>query len=166
MVGRTYEDFEVGDVIESTETYEMTPERIGEYASEFDPQPIHLDPEAATDGFFGGIIASGWHTLSATMRLMVRANLFAGAPVIGVGVDKLRYLAPVRPGDLLTARAEVIELRPSEKSADRGYVRLRVTTTRVQDRADLITQEWTVLVPRHGAEISLRQGGGNTSSSA
>ena len=148
MSGRFFEDFAIGEVIESTEMYEMTAEGIHEYAGEFDPQPIHLDPDAAAAGFFGGIIASGWHTLSATMQLMVRANLFAGAPVIGVGVDKLRYLAPVRPGDLLRARAEVIELRPSEKNADRGYLRLRVTTTRVGDQADVISQEWTVLVPR------------------
>lgn len=148
MAGRTYEDFTVGEVIASTETYEMTAERIQEYAAEFDPQPIHLDADAAASGFFGGIIASGWHTLSATMRLMVRANLFAGAPVIGVGVDGLRYLAPVRPGDVLTAKAEVIELRPSQKHADRGYLQLRVTTTRLEDGADVITQEWTVLVPR------------------
>jgi acyl dehydratase len=146
--GRFFEDFAIGEVVASNETYEMTAERIHEYAGEFDPQPIHLDPDAATAGFFGGIIASGWHTLSATMRLMVRANLFAGAPVIGVGVDNLRYLAPVRPGDLLTASAEVIELRPSEKNPDRGYLRLRVVTTRVQDQAEVITQEWTVLVPR------------------
>ncbi len=147
MSGRFLEDFTVGEVIESTETYEMTAQRIHEYAGEFDPQPIHLDPDAAAKGFFGGIIASGWHTLSATMRLMVRANLFAGAPVIGVGVDKLRYLAPVRPDDVLRAKAQVLSVRPSSSHPDRGYLNLRVTSTR-QDGIDVITQEWTVLVPR------------------
>lgn len=147
MSGRYLEDFSVGEIIASTETYEMTAERIHVYASEFDPQPIHLDPDAAAKGFFGGIIASGWHTLSATMRLMVRANLFAGAPVIGVGVDKLRYLAPVRPGDVLSAKAEVVSVRPSSSHPDRGYLNLHVTTTR-HDGVDVIRQEWTVLVPR------------------
>jgi acyl dehydratase len=145
--GTHLEDFTLGEVIKSTESYEMTPERIHAYATEFDPQPIHIDETSATAGFFGGIIASGWHTLSVTMRLMVRANLFAGAPVIGVGVDNLRYLAPVRPGDVLSAHAEVIEIRPSNSRHDRGYLRLRVTTTR-SDGLPVITQDWTVLVPK------------------
>src|SRR4051812_34281695 len=87
----------------------MTPERIAAFASEYAPQPIHLDEAAAAASMFGGIIASGWHSLSATMRLMVRSNIFDGAPVVGVGVDHLRYLKPVRAGDRLRARAEVLE---------------------------------------------------------
>jgi len=150
LSGTHLEDFAVGEVIESAESYEMTPERIEAYATEFDPQPIHIDAARATDGFFGGIIASGWHTLSVTMRLMVRAELFAGAPVIGVGVDDLRYLAPVRPGDVLKAKAQVTEIRPSSSRTDRGYLVLRVTTMR-QDGTPVITQAWTVLVPRRPA---------------
>ena len=147
MSGRYLDDFAVGEVIESPEEYVMTPERIHEFATEFDPQPIHLDPDSAGSSIFGGIIASGWHTLSATMRLMVRADLFAGAPVIGVGVDNLRYLAPVLPGDVLRAAAEVIEIRPSASHPDRGYLRLRVSTM-LADGTPVISQEWTVLVPR------------------
>jgi acyl dehydratase len=146
--GTHLEDFAVGEVIASAEEYEMTAERIAAYASEFDPQPIHLDSSFATGGPFGGVIASGWHTLSVTMRLMVRANLFAGAPVIGVGVEKLRYLQPVRVGDRLTAQSEVVEVRRSSSKPERGYVVLRVTTTRITDGEPVITQEWTVLVPR------------------
>ena len=96
---------------------------------------------------FGGIVASGWHSLSVTMRLIVRSNIFGGAPVVGVGVDNLRYLQPVRSGDRLTARAEVIGTRPSSRHPDRGYLTLRVTTTR-QDGEAVLTQDWTVLVPR------------------
>jgi len=125
----------------------MTAERIDAYASEYDPQPIHIDADAADLGIFGGIIASGWHTLSVTMRLMVRSNIFGGAPVVGVGVDNLRYLKPVRPEDVLRARAEVLEVRPSRSHSDRGYLVLRVTTLRRDDQP-VITQEWTVLVPR------------------
>jgi acyl dehydratase len=99
---------------------------------------------------FGGIIASGWHSLSVTMRLMVRANLFAGAPVVGVGVDRLRYLQPVRAGDRLSARAEVVEVRPSARHPERGYLVLRVTTLR-EDGQPVLTQDWTVLVPRRPA---------------
>ena len=147
MSGRNLEDFAVGEVIESAEEYEMTPERIHAFAEEYDPQPIHLDPDGAARERFGGIIASGWHSLSATMRLIVRSNIFDGAPVVGVGVDNLRYLKPVRAGDRLRARAEVLEIRPSKSHPDRGYLVLRVTTHRQQDES-VLSQEWTVLVPR------------------
>ena len=147
VAGTHLEDFAVGEVIISPEEYDITAERIDAYANEYDPQPIHVDPAAAARGRFGGIIASGWHTLSVTMRLMVHSNIFAGAPVVGVGVDNLRYLKPVRPGDVLRARADVLEIRPSRSHADRGYLVLRVTTLR-QDDQPVITQEWTVLVPR------------------
>ncbi|HWH23571.1 MAG TPA: MaoC family dehydratase [Candidatus Limnocylindria bacterium] len=147
MSGRHLEDFRLGEVIESGEEYEITLDNISAFAIEYDPQPIHLDPESAADELFGGVIASGWHSLSVTMRLMVRSNIFAGAPVIGVGVDHLRYLAPVRPGDRLRARAEVLEVRPSGSRPERGYLVLRVTTSR-QDGTPVLTQDWTVLVPR------------------
>ena len=149
MSGRFLDDFAPGEVIDSTEEYEMTPERIAAFASEFDPQPIHLDPELARESLFGGIIASGWHSLSVTMRLMVRSNIFDGAPVVGVGIQNLRYLKPVRAGDRLRARAEVLETRPSSSQADRGYLVLRVVTMR--DGEQVLTQDWTVLVPRRPA---------------
>src|SRR3954447_18207969 len=147
MSGRYLEDFAAGEVIESAEEYEMTPERIAAFASEYDPQPIHLDPLAASESMFGGLIASGWHSLSATMRLMVRSNIFDGAPVVGVGVDHLRYLKPVRAGDRLRARAEVLETRSSNSNSQRGYLVLRVVTSR-GDGEEVLTQDWTVLVPR------------------
>jgi len=143
--GRYLDDFEPGEVIDSAEEYEMTPERIAAFATEFDPQPIHLDPEMARESLFGGIIASGWHSLSVTMRLMVRSNIFEGAPVVGVGIQNLRYLKPVRAGDRLRARAEVLETRPSSSQPDRGYLVLRVVTLR--DEEQVLTQDWTVLVP-------------------
>jgi acyl dehydratase len=150
MTGRYLEDFSVGEVIESPESYEITPERLHDFAAEFDPQPIHLNPGAAEQGMFGAIIASGWHTLSVTMRLMVRSRLFASGPIVGVGVDNLRYLKPVRAGDMIRAQADVIEIRPSRSQPDRGYLVLRVTSLR-QDGEPVITQEWTVLVPRRPA---------------
>jgi acyl dehydratase len=146
-VNRRYlEDFEVGQVFAADEEYEMTPERIAAYASEYDPQPIHLDPDVANREMFGGIIASGWHSLSVTMRLIVHSNIFGGAPVVGVGVDRLRYLKPIRPGDRLRAKAEVMDVRPSRSHPDRGYLTLLITTTRQGDEP-VLTQEWTVLVP-------------------
>lgn len=149
MSARFLEDFAPGQVIASTEWYDITPENIHAFASEFDPQPIHLDPVAAGQSMFGGIIASGWHSLSVTMRLIVRADLFGGAPVVGVGVDNLRYIRPVRAGDRLTAQAEVLSVRPSTSHPDRGYLTLRVTTIR-EDGLNVLTQDWTVLVPERG----------------
>jgi acyl dehydratase len=145
--GKYLEDFTFGEVIESAEEYVMTPERIHDFATEFDPQPIHLDPDSAGREMFGGVIASGWHSLSATMRLMVRSNIFDGAPVVGVGVEQLRYLKPVRAGDRLRARATVLEVRPSHSTPERGYLVVRVVTSR-QDGEPVLTQDWTVLVPR------------------
>ena len=147
MSGRFLEDFEVGEMIVAPESYEITPERLHEYASEFDPQPIHLDPIVAAREMFGGIVASGWHSLSATMRLMVGSRLFDAGPIVGVGVDRLRYLQPVRAGDVLRARAEVIDVRPSRSHSNRGYVVMRVVTLR-QDDVQVLTQDWTLLVPR------------------
>lgn len=147
MSGRYLDDFTPGQLFSSGEEYEITPDRIHAFASEYDPQPIHLDPAAAETSIFRGIIASGWHSLSVTMRLIVRSNIFGGAPVVGVGVDHLRYLQPVRAGDRLTARAEVIEVKPSSSHPDRGYLVLRVTTAR-GDGEPVLTQDWTVLVPR------------------
>lgn len=150
MSGPYLEDFAVGETIEAPDSYEMTDERIAEYAAQYDPQPIHLDPQAAEAGLFGGIIASGWHTLSATMRLMVGSPLFDAGAIVGVGVDRLRYLKPVKAGDMLSARAKVLEVRPSESHPERGYLVLHITTTRAGGEP-VITQEWTVLVPRRGS---------------
>jgi acyl dehydratase len=147
--GQFYEDFEVGEVIESPEAYEITPERLHAFAAEFDPQPMHLTDEGARASFFGEMTASGWHTLSVTMRLMVRSPLFESGRVVGVGVEKLRWLRPVRPGDTLRARAEITGKRFSNSRPDQGYLNLR-TTTYLDGQPDIIvaTQEQTVLVPR------------------
>ena len=150
MSGRYLEDFTVGEVIRASETYEMTPERVADFATEYDPQPIHLDPVAASEGMFGGIIASGWHSLTATMRLIVRSNIFEGAPVVGVGIDNLRYLKPVFPTDVLRAEAEVLELRPSTTRPERGYMRLQIWTFR-QNGEQVLTQDWLLLAPRRPA---------------
>jgi acyl dehydratase len=144
--GRYLEDFEVGEVIESVGSYEVTAENIVAFATEFDPQPIHLDEDAAVRGFFGEMTASGWQTLSATMGLLVRSPLFASGEVIGVGVDKVRWLVPVRPGDRLRARAQVLTKRASRSRPDRGLMTLVVTTLRGDEL--VASQECTVLVPR------------------
>ncbi|MDL2335501.1 MAG: MaoC family dehydratase [Chloroflexota bacterium] len=147
MAGRYYEDFRLGEVIVSPETYEVTRDNVRAFAVEFDPQPMHLEDAAAQASVFGELTASGWQTLAATMRMMVLSPLFASGEVVGVGIDKLRWLKPVLPGYVLTAQAEILEMRPSKSRSDRGYLRLR-TTTYGPDRLEVATQEQTVLVPR------------------
>ena len=147
MAGRYYEDFRVGEVIVSPQQYEVTADNIKAFAAEFDPQPMHTDDAAAADSVFGQLTASGWQTLAATMRMMVLSPLFESGQVVGVGIDKLRWLKPVLPGYILTAQAEILEMRPSKSRKDRGYLRLR-TTTYGPDRLEVASQEQTVLVPR------------------
>lgn len=140
----------MGEVIHSPDSYEITAERLHDYAAEFDPQPMHLDQAAAERSIFGRLVVSGWHTLSVTMRLMVGSPLFASGAVVGVGIDNLRWLRPVEPGDVLRAQAEVVETRPSRSHGDRGYLVLRVTTFIAED-TPVASQEWTILVPRRAA---------------
>jgi acyl dehydratase len=147
VAGRYYEDFRVGEVIVSPQQYEVTADNIKAFAAEFDPQPMHTDDAAAADSVFGQLTASGWQTLAATMRMMVLSPLFESGQVVGVGIDKLRWLKPVLPGYILTAHAEILEMRPSKSRKDRGYLRLR-TTTYGPDRLEVASQEQTVLVPR------------------
>ena len=141
------EDFAAGDRVEIAGEYEMTPARVREFANAFDPQPIHLDEEAARDEMFGGIVASGWHSLSATMRLVVDARLLGATPLVGVSIENLRYVAAVRPGEVLRASAEVLDVRTSSSQPDRGFMRLRVVTRNQRDEI-VLTQDWTLLVPR------------------
>jgi acyl dehydratase len=147
VAGRYYEDFRVGEIIASPESYEVTRDNLREFAAAFDPQPMHLEDAAAEASVFGQLTASGWQTLAATMRLMVLSPLFASGEVVGVGIDKLRWLKPVLPGYVLTAQTEILEMRPSKSRSDRGYLRLR-TTTFGPDGLEVATQEQTVLVPR------------------
>jgi acyl dehydratase len=118
---RHWEDFRVGETTELGEVA-VTREEIVEFARLYDPQPFHVDEEAAADGPFGGLIASGWHTAALFMGLFVRAILVDSASMGSPGVDTLRWTAPVRPGDRLTGRVTVTATEPSSKRPDRGTV--------------------------------------------
>ncbi len=124
MPSRYFEDFEPGQVVELGRRT-VTEEEIVAFAREFDPQPFHVDPEAARESVFGGLIASGWHTGALWMRMYVDSLLEGTASMGSPGVEELRWLAPVRPGDTLTGRLEVLETTPSERRPDRGTVRIR-----------------------------------------
>jgi acyl dehydratase len=121
-----FEDFHVGDrrVLGSLT---VTREEIVAFAQKFDPQPFHLDEAAAKASLFGGLVASGWHTASLCMRLMVEGILSKSLSMGSPGVDELRWLKPVRPGDSLTLGAEVLSCDPSKSKPDRGSIRVRYT---------------------------------------
>ena len=119
-----FEDFRPGDVQE-TGKVTVSRDAVVAFAREFDPQPFHIDEEAAQRSPYGGLIASGWHTAALCMRLVVDL-LGPGSGSLGSpGVDELRWLKPVRPGDELSVRVEVMEAIPSRSKPDRGLVKLR-----------------------------------------
>jgi acyl dehydratase len=104
----------------------MTLDEIRDFANKFDPQPFHLDEEAARESIFGGLVASGWHTAAVTMRLLISSNPFAGG-LIGSAVE-VRWERPTRPGDDISVFTEVIETSPHKSRADRGVVVIRAET--------------------------------------
>jgi acyl dehydratase len=121
MTSLYLEDFQPGQTFDLGSRV-ITRDEIVAFARQFDPQPFHLDEEAALSSPFGGLIASGWHTAATFMRLYVD-NLLSGAASMGSpGVEQLRWLAPVRPGDELSARFVIESVTPSSKRADRGTV--------------------------------------------
>jgi acyl dehydratase len=123
---------------------------IRAFAAEYDPQPFHLDETAARASVFGRLVASGWHTMALTMRMLVEGGLQPAWGLIGLGADELRWPRPVEPGDRLQAEWEVIETRTSSSKPDRGIVRIQVTT-RNQRGEVVLTLITTVLVPRREA---------------
>ena len=106
-------------------SHTMTQEEIIEFATKYDPQPFHIDPEAAKATFFEGLAASGWHTASVYMRMMVDELVNKTVSMGSPGVDELRWLKPVRPGDTMRARFTVIEARTSQKRPNMGIIRSR-----------------------------------------
>lgn len=116
-----FEDFEVGKTI-SVGSRTVTEEEIIAFALQFDPQPFHVDPDAARQSIYGGIIASGWHTCSLMMRLIVDGFLNDAASLGSPGVDEIRWIKPVRGGDTLTVTTAATDIRPSTSKPDRGVV--------------------------------------------
>jgi acyl dehydratase len=124
MPEHTFDDFEPGRVYELGSKF-VTEDEIVAFARQFDPQPFHLDPEAAKDSVFGGLIASGWHTGAMWMRLYVDSLLGGASGQGSSGIEELRWLAPVRPGDTLSGRLTVLEATASESHPNRVTVRIR-----------------------------------------
>ena len=120
------EDLHVGQRF-ITGTERITEEDIRAFASQWDPQPFHLDPEAARHSLFGELVASGWHIAALSMRLMVQGGLPLAGGILGTG-GELLWLRPGRPGDTLHVEAEVLEIVPSRSKPDRGSVQFRCLT--------------------------------------
>ncbi|HEY0523351.1 MAG TPA: MaoC family dehydratase [Stellaceae bacterium] len=119
---RFFEDFAPGQVYEFGDRT-VTEAEIVEYARQFDPQPFHTDPEAARGSIYGGLIASGWHTAGMMMRMLVDHFIPRESSMGSPGIDELRWLKPVRPGDRLRVRVSVVETKRSMSKPNRGIVR-------------------------------------------
>lgn len=118
------EDFAPGDRF-SLGSWRISEAEILGFAAEFDPQPFHIDPKLAERTFFRGLIASGWHTGGIWMRLYCEAVLLRSSSLGSPGVEEIRWLAPVRPGERLTGTVEVLSVTPSERHPERGTVVMR-----------------------------------------
>jgi acyl dehydratase len=133
---RHWEDFEAGQVYELGRRT-VTADEIVAFAREFDPQPFHLDEQAAARGPFGGLVASGWHTAALFMRMYVEELINDTVSMGSPGVEELRWLVPVRPGDELRGRVTVLEATPSATRPDRGTIRARMEMLNQRDEVVL-----------------------------
>jgi acyl dehydratase len=140
------EDFAVGQTFRSGRL-RIDKEQIFAFATQFDPQPFHLDEAAARHSIFGGLCASGWHTLAVTMRLLLDSELKPAGGLIGAGMDECRWPRPVRPDDELRVACEVIEVRTSNSRPEQGLIKLRTTTFNQNGEAVLVYVA-NLVVPR------------------
>lgn len=146
MSDRYFEDFKVGDRFVSASAT-MTEADMLDFARRWDPQPFHTDPEFAKRWTFGGLIASGLHTMALTLRLWLDQGIFRACSLGSPGLDGVRFAQPVRPGDTLHVVTDVIELRASTSKPDRGIARIRQATVN-QHGETVIEQETTVFLKR------------------
>jgi acyl dehydratase len=153
MTRQYLEDFVVGQVF-SSGRLRVNKEAMIAFAAQFDPQPFHLDEEAARNSVFGGLAASGWHTAALTMRLLVESEFRPAGGILGVGFDELSWPQPVRPGDELHTKSEVLDVRPSKSRPDRGLIRVRTTTFNQNGQAVQIFTG-NLIVPRRPTDARL-----------
>jgi acyl dehydratase len=149
---RYFEDYLPGSVYEYGALTVTQPE-IVEFATRFDPQPMHTDPEQAAQGRYGGIIASGWHTVGIAMRLFVDYYLSKVASLASPGVDEIRWPNPVRPGDTLRLRVSILEARPSRSRPDRGIIRTLIEAVNQNDELVLSMIGMSILRRRQPGSV-------------
>jgi acyl dehydratase len=140
------EDFSPGMTFRSG-TARIDADAIRRFAAEFDPQPFHLDDEAARATMFQGLAASGWHTAAVTMKLLVGSDFKPAAGIIGVGFDELRWPKPVRPGDELHVEGEILETRASRSNPRQGLIKVKTSTINQHGEAVQISVG-NLVVPR------------------
>lgn len=126
MAARYFDDFQLGETWHSAPVL-VSAEEIVAFGQSFDPQPMHTSAEQAAQGPFKGLVASGWHIAALAMRMFVLGGGYGATPMVGLGIDELRWRAPARAGDTLTVQREIIELRRSASSPGHGIVRTQVT---------------------------------------
>ncbi|HEX2017342.1 MAG TPA: MaoC family dehydratase [Aurantimonas sp.] len=141
---RTYEDFTEGLEL-PLGPYEVTREEVLEFAREFDPQPFHLEEQAGRDSLLGGLSASGWHTCAMTMRMMADSYVLDSSSQGSPGVDTVKWLRPVFPGDVLTGTARVASRRLSAKRPTLGLAKI-ITVIRNQRDEPVLESEYTLLL--------------------
>jgi acyl dehydratase len=127
MTEHYLEDFTAGQTFGS-DRLRVDEEQIRCFAGEFDPQPFHLDAQAARSTIFGGLAASGWHTAALTMRLLVDSPFKPAGGIVGASIEELRWPRPVRPGDELRVESEVLDVRPSKSRPEQGMIKVRTIT--------------------------------------
>lgn len=147
---RYFEDYLPGAVCEFGEV-RISEQEIIEFARRFDPQDMHVDPAAAARGSFGGLIASGWHTAALMMRLVVENFLPRQASLGSPGIDELRWLRPVRPGDVLRVRVLVLDATRSRSKPDRGVVRTLMEVLNQHGEVVMSLKAMNIIASRSGA---------------
>jgi acyl dehydratase len=148
----TLDDLSVGQRFASG-THTIDEAQIKAFAAQFDPQPFHLDDAAAKETLFGGLAASGWHTVAITMRLLVQSGLPLQGGIIGSG-GTIEWPRPTRPGDTLSVVSEVMELKPSRSRPDRGTAAVRSETRNQRgEPVQIITMK--LVVPRRGTKLGV-----------
>jgi acyl dehydratase len=147
---RYFEDFEVGRELDCGKKL-VTKAEIIAFAREFDPQPFHIDEAAAKQSHFGGIVASGWHSCAICMRMVVDAVLHDSASMGSPGVEKLRWLKPLRADSVVNAKVKLLDKKPSESRPDRG--RMTVVFELFDDKGELLMDmAATVIMGRRPAK--------------
>ena len=136
-----WEDFVVGDVLVMG-MHTFSAEEIIEFARKYDPQPFHVDPEAAGTSFFGGLIASGWHTCAVGMRFAVDSYITASASLGSPGVDNIRWPKPVRPGDTITYRRVILASRASQSRPGVGLTQVHIEAVNQRGETVMTNEGW------------------------
>jgi acyl dehydratase len=144
-MGRYLYDFSVGETFETGE-FTLTEEDSLAFARAYDPQPFHLYAGEAARSVFGELVSSGWQTAAVTMRLIVDSGVLRETGIVGTGIDDLRWLAPVKPGDTLRVRGEVVDATAWPSRADRGTLRVRLHTIN-QGGVVVMTQIANLVLP-------------------